>query len=85
MKKVGRIKVEGVQAIITTSVKKGRPAKYPFDALKVGQTFWVPDNGGYTAIYVAVWRHNKVRTDQTFALMKGDRNGKPGFRVQRTK
>lgn len=80
-----KIKVEGVSDVFATKVKRGRPFKYPFAALKVGQTFWVPDKDNYVALYVAVWRRNRASKDQKFVLVKGDRNGKPGFRVQRTK
>jgi hypothetical protein len=85
MKKSGRIKIEGVQDIIATRPKKGRPFKYPFAALKVGQTFWVPDKKNYVALYVAVWRRNRVSKDQEFVLSRGDRNGRAGFRIQRTR
>jgi len=80
-----KIKIEGVSDIFATKVKKGRPYKYPFLALKVGQTFWVPDKGNYVALYVAVWRRNRASKDQEFVLAKGGRNGRPGFRVQRIK
>jgi hypothetical protein len=83
MKKSGRIKIEGVQDVIATKPKKGRPFKYPFNALKVGQTFWVPDKNNYVALYVAVWRRNRVSKDQGFVLSRGDRNGRTGFRIQR--
>jgi len=85
MKKSGRIKIEGVQDTIATKPKKGRPFKYPFSALKVGQTFWVPDKDNYVALYVAVWRRNRASKDQEFVLAKGNRGDRPGFRVQRIK
>jgi hypothetical protein len=77
------IKVEGIQPIIAPNVKKGRPCTYPFAALKVGQTFWVPGKVNYTALYVAVWRRNRVNAEQQFVLTKGVKDGKSGFRVQR--
>lgn len=80
-----KIKIESVSDILATKVKKGRPFKYPFLALQVGQTFWVPDKDNYVALYVAVWRRNRASKDQEFRLFKGDRNGRPGFRIQRTK
>jgi hypothetical protein len=84
MKKAKSIQIEGVQPIIVSAPKQGRPYKYPFDALQVGQAFWVPDKEDYVNIYVAVWRRNKANKNQKFVLSKGDKNGKPGFRVQRT-
>ena len=85
MKKSGQIKIEGVQDTIATKPNLGRPFLYPFAALKVGQTFWVPDKNNHAALYVAVWRRNRVSKDQEFVLSRGDRNGRAGFRIQRTK
>ncbi len=80
-----KIKVEGVSDVFATKAKRGRPYKYPFLALQVGQTFWVPDKDNYVALYVAVWRRNRASKDREFVLARGDRGGRPGFRVQRTK
>jgi hypothetical protein len=80
------VQIEGVQPIIESGAKPGRPYKYPFDALKVGQTFWV--NGAsrpYVNLYVAVWRRNRANLNQKFALTKGVKNEKHGYRIQRTK
>lgn len=79
------IQIEEVRPIIQSNSKLGRPFKYPFAALKVGQTFWVPDKKNYVALYVAVWRRNRVSKDQEFVLSRGDRNGRAGFRIQRTR
>ena len=80
-----KIKVEDVSDVLATKAKRGRPYKYPFAALKVGQTFWVPDKSNYVALYVAVWRRNRASKDQEFVLTRGDRGGSSGFRVQRIK
>lgn len=80
------VQIEGVQPIIKTRAKPGRPCKYPFDALKVGQTFWVTAAARpYVNLYVAVWRRNHANANQQFALTKGVKNGRQGYRVQRVK
>ena len=86
MKKAEQIQIENVQPIIITGAKPGRPYRYPFDALKVGQTFWLPDaRKCHVNIYMAVWRRNRKGTDRQFVLTKGIKDDKSGFRVQRIK
>jgi hypothetical protein len=80
------VQLENVQPIIKSGAKPGRPAKYPFAALKVGQAFWMNGKGKpYVNLYVAVWRRNKANAEQQFVLSKGEKDGRIGYRVQRIK
>jgi hypothetical protein len=85
-KKADKVEVEGVQPIISTGIKQGRPFKYPFAALKVGQTFWVTAAAKtYVNVYMACYRRNSSRGEARFTITKGEKNGAKGFRVQRVK
>jgi hypothetical protein len=80
------IQIEDIQPIVKSGSKPGRPYKYPFAALKVGQAFWV--NGArqpYVNLYVAVWRRNRVDVGRKFVLTKGVKEDREGYRVQRVK
>jgi hypothetical protein len=86
IKKAGKVEVEGIQPIISTGIKQGRPFKYPFAALKVGQTFWATASvATYANVYMAVYRRNKAEGESKFTITKGVKDGKQGFRVQRIK
>lgn len=79
-------RIEGVQPIVKPATKLGPPFKYPFNVLKQGQSFWQPETKApWVNLYVAVWRENRKDASKQYALSKGDRDGKPGFRVQRTR
>ena len=80
------VQIEGVQPIIKAVTKQGRPCKYPFSVLEVGQTFWVNAAARpYVNLYVATWRHNRANSGKQFVLIKGEKNGAKGYRVQRVK
>ena len=79
-------KIEAASPVVVRKTKLGPPFKYPFNVLKLGQSFWQPETKApWVNLYVAVWRENRKDASKQYALSKGINNGKAGFRVQRTK
>jgi len=80
------IEIEDVQPIKDAPTKQGRPFKYPFAALEVGQAFWVSEKASrYVNLYVAKWRRNRVGDGRRFVMTKGTKDGRNGYRIQRVK
>jgi hypothetical protein len=84
------VTIEEKRPIIQKKVRRGRPFKYPYETLEVGQTFFVAGDGEAFEhkVYLSVRNINKAakrdRKEPKFRMHRGEMMGSSkGIRVQR--